>query len=629
MKKSFAFICSVLFILLQVNLSDAAQLKKIKETVTKSGSGVIETNLQASQKSPKISPPNSFAATATIADTDSLPDPCGYAVATAWNLFEIQATEFDENIGDPVCVEVCYEAIGETLSEGSGYQALSGNGFEPFIQNCDPFEAQFINPTWILHDPLGSPPAIIFTDGPRSTSSTFAVSDCTGRTFRAAIGDTIDVRVGSFSAVAKGPEGGRAQAQSQAQMGLDLITTSECEQSFDPIRISKADSILFPWVVRSDDVTTVISVVNTAQTWAESVGLPFHDNRIHIEYWHKLTTANDQEEKCIEYNFDVTSSKDDMVTWDMAGHFNGGLPMFGDMSNEVIGVPDMTLAVENPRRAFLIVDNYTDALTDAGTNVDGTMYGEATIIEHKTGAAWGYIAYNAIGGPNDFSDADHRDQQGEVIGDSETTQTTLLNPNDAITKLFVTPTFHEGNTGKEVNQRRGNINARLQLCRYPERYMNFGNPNDPYSGDCTGGGIWNNEEGGFSFTTKKEVVCTTADNIVDFFGGAGSAAYSQWVASGKAGWAYLITQSGNIDNRDGSEAYEEADEAIIGKLEFGTSLNWDGSIADTINTFVWLRDNATYLAYCTDIMLPDWRCDPGGINIIHNEFYKDFEQLPN
>jgi hypothetical protein len=372
------------------------------------------------------------------------------------------------------------------------------------------------------------------------------------------------------------------------------------------------DSLLFPWVVRSDDVTTVISVVNTAQTWAESVGLPFHDNRIHIEYWHKLTTANDQEEKCREYNFEVTSSKDDMVTWDMGGHFNNGLPLFNDTSNEVIGVPDMTLAVENPRRAFLIVDIDTDALNDAGTNVDGTMYGEATIIEHRTGAAWGYIAYNAIGGPNDFSDAGFRDQQGEVIGGYETTQTTLLNPNDAITKLFVTPT--------SSNQGQGNLNVRVQLCRFPE----IDGDGDPYTGDCESGGIWNNEEGGFSFTEEKNIVCTTADEIVDFFGGAGTSAYTQWEASGKAGWAYIVTHWGNIDARDGTDQFEEVDEAIIGKLEFGTGLNWDGSIADTINTFVWLRDNATYLQYCKDCPI-DVRCAPGGINIVHNEEYQEEE----
>ena len=97
--------------------------------------------------------------------------------------------------------------------------------------------------------------------------------------------------------------------------------------------------------------------------------------------------------------------------------------MFNDNSNEVIGVPDMTLAVEDPRRAFLIVDNNTDSLMDAETNEDGTIYGEAIVVEHKTGAAWGYIAYNAVGGVKvtdtdlnlNFSDADHRDQQGEVI----------------------------------------------------------------------------------------------------------------------------------------------------------------------------------------------------------------------
>jgi hypothetical protein len=385
------------------------------------------------------------------------------------------------------------------------------------------------------------------------------------------------------------------------------------------VKDASADAILFPWVVRSADVTTVVSVVNTAETDAEASGLPFHNNRIHIEYWLKDSPANLQDETCHEYNYEATSSKDDMVTWDIAGHFNGGLPMFNDTSNEVIAVPDMTLAVEDPRRAFLIVDNNTDSLIDADTNVDGTMYGEATIIEHVTGAAWGYIAYNATGGVKttdddlnlDFSDMGHRDQQGEVICDSETTQTTLLNPNDATTKLFVTPTYGDD----DLDQRQGNLNARVQLCRFPERNGN----DDPYTGDCTGGGIWNNEEGGFSFTEKKNIVCTTADNIVDFFGGAGSSAYTQWVASGKAGWAYIVTHWGNLDDIRGTDDFRPTDEAIIGKLEYGSNLSWDGSIADTINTFVWLRDNSSLISWCQDNS-DDWRCDPAGINIIHNEY---------
>jgi len=342
----------------------------------------------------------------------------------------------------------------------------------------------------------------------------------------------------------------------------------------------------------------------------------------------------------------VTSSKDDMVTWDISGHFNGGLPMFNDDSNEVIGVPDMTLAVEDPRRGFLLVDNNTQALIDSscegdfepngwwqdgpGCNVDGTMYGEATVIEHKTGAAWGYIAYNASYGQEDplgrrpgiwFEDG--LDQQGEVIGEIETTQTTLINPNDATTKLFVTP-IGEG----EFGQRVGNLNVRTQLCRFPQRntdqipYVG----NIPYIGECTGGGIWNNEEGGFSFTTKKNIVCTSADDIVDFFGGAGTSAYTQWVASGKAGWSYIITQSGNIDDRDGTDKFEEAEEMVIGKLEYGTGLNWDGSIADTINNFVWLRDNTELMLLCKYIPIPIELCDPMGINIIHNQ-YVTFDEL--
>ena len=430
--------------------------------------------------------------------------------------------------------------------------------------------------------------------------------------------DTVTTDVNGEATFTYTGDGGIAQDEIEACF-ISTAGPEVCEEiaykEWTQVELTE-DSLLFPWVVRSDDVTTVISVVNTAETWAESVGLPFHDNRLHIEYWHKLTTANGQEEQCREYNFEITSSKDDMVTWDIAGHFNNGLPMFNDTSNELIGAPDMTLAVENPRRAFLIVDIDTDALNDAGTNVDGTMYGEATIIEHRTGAAWGYIGYNAIGGPEDFSDAGFRDQQGEVIGNNETTQTTLLNPNDATTKLFVTPT--------SSNQRQGNLNAKVQLCRFP----GINGDGDPYTGDCESGGIWNNEEGGFSFTVEKNIVCTTADNIVDFFGGAGTSAYAQWVASGKAGWAYIVTHWGDINDRDGVDAFWGTDEAVIGKLEFGTGLSWDGSIADTINTFVWLRDNATYLQYCKECPI-DARCEPGGINIIHNEYYQDFEQLPN
>jgi hypothetical protein len=235
------------------------------------------------------------------------------------------------------------------------------------------------------------------------------------------------------------------------------------------------------------------------------------------------------------------------------------------------------------------------------------MYGEATVIEHVTGAAWGYIAYNAEYGDEEplgsvYFENGH-DQQGEAICGCETTQTTLMNPNDAKTKFFVTPVGTA-----DGGQGRGDYNVRVQLCRFPERASENGS--DPYTGDCTGGGIWNNEEGGFSFTEKKNIVCTTADEIVDFFGGAGTSAYAQWVASGKAGWAYIVTHWGNIDMRDGTNQFEETYEAIIGKLEYGTGLNWDGGIADTINTFVWLRDNKA------DFPMGE----PAGINIIHNEY---------
>ena len=44
------------------------------------------------------------------------------------------------------------------------------------------------------------------------------------------------------------------------------------------VKDASADAIMFPWIVRSADVTTVVSVVNTAETDAEASGLPFHNN---------------------------------------------------------------------------------------------------------------------------------------------------------------------------------------------------------------------------------------------------------------------------------------------------------------------------------------------------------------
>jgi len=51
------------------------------------------------------------------------------------------------------------------------------------------------------------------------------------------------------------------------------------------LKDAKADALLFPWIIKSADTTTVISVVNTAETDDEAAGWLSHNNEILIQYW--------------------------------------------------------------------------------------------------------------------------------------------------------------------------------------------------------------------------------------------------------------------------------------------------------------------------------------------------------
>jgi hypothetical protein len=404
------------------------------------------------------------------------------------------------------------------------------------------------------------------------------------------------------------------------------------------VKDAQADAIMFPWVVRSDTVTTLVSVVNTAQSASEACGLAGIPGTIHWEYFYKATTANDQEEMCSEHDFESTTSKDDMVTIDVAGVFNSGLALFNDVGSDPIFVADFTLPVDNPRRAFLLVDNNTTNYMNFGTNVDGTMYGEAMVLERQSGAAWGYIAYNARGGvktdPADlnlsFADDDYRDMQGEVIGDDDTMScemapVTLLPAALVTTRMFITPTSSSNNVGTcpggDNNQRQGNLNAIIQLCASPGP--------DPENPDCDcpagGGGIWNNTEGKVSFLLRKNIVCTSADNLLALMG---PTAYGSFETSGQAGWTYVDVDRGNLNGVDPDTGpFCQTDEFIVGKLEFasgdtmfdGASVTISGGANLDINNFVWLKNNRNYLAYC-QANAGNWRCDPdGGLNLVHNE----------
>jgi hypothetical protein len=301
-----------------------------------------------------------------------------------------------------------------------------------------------------------------------------------------------------------------------------------------------ADAILFPWIVKGDTVSTFISVVNTAGPMVNGFG---PGEYLHYQYWYKASTSNGDTEICTNQSFMRPTSRNDIVSFDASGIMNDGKALFNDSSP--YGDLSFKLSASSPRRGFLIVDNNTPALAGSDQNIDGTLSGEALIIDHVVGMVWGYTAYNArfTGKMDNSYDQvyfnDGRDYQGEVIGATEAGRTVILPPSEYTTKFYVTPVG---------GQRSGAINTRVYL----------GYETEP--GEFQGGMYLNDEEP-IDFNKKMNVACTTAltlDKLIP------EGAYYFFNTSGNQGWAYIKTEEGSL----GDANIVKSSQAVIGKLEW-------------------------------------------------------------
>lgn len=392
--------------------------------------------------------------------------------------------------------------------------------------------------------------------------------------------------------------------------------------AFGTVKNAQADQLLFPWILKSQAVSTIVSVVNTAGSnlgW-NYLGI---DQQLHYQYWYKISTANGQTETCTNQSFKRSTSKDDLVIFDAAANINDGKPLFGDTAR----YSDLSfkLSADGPRRAFLIVDNDTPFFTNDGDNVDGTLYGEAMLVELAGGAAWGYIAYNASGisGATQQTSPvymyDGLDLLGEVLGNNgaateplnqigqgEVTPIVLLPANVGTTRFFMTPVDNYAGTlpgqllpsedSPTPNQRTGNANAKIQLIYNPDI-------------DTYYGGIFTDDEAPIDFNKSKNIVCTSADNLQDLMT---EGAYNDFVATNAPGWTMIDIQTGSIDANANLALDNPSDDMIVGKLEFTTGgITVDGySIPGTFNNFNWIR-NSQSVSGC------------GGINCVRNHIVED------
>jgi len=391
------------------------------------------------------------------------------------------------------------------------------------------------------------------------------------------------------------------------------------------VKDAKADALMFPWVTKSDSVSTIISVVNTAGAPFGGVyqisGIPI---TLHYQYIYKNTTDYDPAKAstwllttCLENDFSRPTSMNDIVTFDASGKINGGKPMFDDTATGIDASLyadarfDIGDGVPGPRRAYLLVDNNNNFLH----GVDNTLYGEAIVMEVNGGGAWGYIAYNASGGtgetqavPLDFSDGN--DLLGEVLNNMNTgsfgpialeyAPVVLLNPNDAKTRFYVTPIdagFNNTGSGGCSNdtsgpdQRKRNINTAFQFNTITQPDYRFV------------GGIYDNNEQPLSFTTPIQVVCTAAINL-DLIIDAG--VYVPWKNSGHQAWTYVSTLKGTVNQSPNDDCIDNGEmQAVIGKLEYteAASAFQGQNVAGAVNNFIWLRNSGSIEG-------------PGGVNMI-------------
>jgi len=348
-----------------------------------------------------------------------------------------------------------------------------------------------------------------------------------------------------------------------------------------------ADAILFPWIIKGETISTLVSVVNTAEPVSPDMN---GQGVLHYQYWYKGFSSMEQTSVCTAQSFERPASKNDLVTFDAAGNIHQGKKLFGDPTNYFSGSSEsFMLSGPLAARAFLIVDNNIQGVfvtSTRSTNTDGTLYGEAMVIDTELGAAWGYIAYNAKGGAAKSETApvlfgDTVDLLGEVIGTGEFSQSIWLSPSQLTTKIFMTP-------ADETNQRAGNINNIIQLCTDPAKSQ--------ITNECREGGVFDSDENPFDFKILKNIVCTSADTLDQLLG---AGLYDRWVAEGTHGWSYVRVWPGTISALPGAgPVINSGNGMIIGKLEYTTGgLTINGTtIPGALNNFLWLRNNKSILS---------------------------------
>jgi len=139
--------------------------------------------------------------------------------------------------------------------------------------------------------------------------------------------------------------------------------------------------MLFPYVVKDTNRTTVITVIGQADS---------NGSTVHLQYWTKDASAANTA-ACQPNSSEIKITDNDIATWDTAGLL--GYPLFGDTTNAApLGT---TISYAGPRHGYLVVEQNEGYYFDAGYWLE---------LDLANGGAHGDMAVDNTGAdsPSDF-----------------------------------------------------------------------------------------------------------------------------------------------------------------------------------------------------------------------------------
>lgn len=338
-----------------------------------------------------------------------------------------------------------------------------------------------------------------------------------------------------------------------------------------------ASSIMFHYINSNPgNLSTIVSVINTATR--ASMPCLVGNMRLHYRYMTKpIGGANI--DVCQMRNFFRPTTPDDLVTFDVAGHINGGNAMFNDATNynDGAGAPRFDLpnvGFADPRRGYLLVSHMCRGVDRPGEsflqtiNEDMQLDGETMLLDVVNGASWGYRAeqtyanttgiYSFAGltiGRNPVVDAT-TEQLGEndvLVGNGPIWQKAAIYPPDEFqTRFFVTPLVIDTDlmTTNDMSRIPAAAQKRTRICLR----------------DSIGAiGVTDRDENPVSGGAPVHVRCVAAIDLNTLTGGA----FGAWFDV-QGGWAFVDLMDPVIIGNEAFVNNLTDHPAVVTKLQFGS-----------------------------------------------------------